>query len=253
MPLANIGHGILPRQFVWSSPWPNLPPCVLFDRNLGGINFPNLLGLITFTCLGALLPGEPEAAYCAAYHADFCDIGYAKEAVGLLAAATSAAVIPGARPRDVIAHACTLDPFGLGGCFGGPYIRQRIGQVLQDAAGKAGPQLAEHLSRRFRNIHPFDPFLTLSVAFASVLAHPEGPLAAMQVAANIRTFLDDGSLGQYMDIDCYACVTGALAGALCGEQALDQPTLAHVIHANRTVYGIDLPQTASRAVQTAGL
>jgi hypothetical protein len=56
-----------------------------------------------------------------------------------------------------------------------------------------------------------------------------------------------------MDIDCYACVTGALAGVLCGAHALDQPTLAHVIQANRAVYGIDLPQTASRAVQTARL
>jgi hypothetical protein len=230
---------------------PDVPPGVLLDGNLGGINFPNLLGLITFTCLGSLRPGDAEGAYRAAYVADFFDIGYAKEAVGLLAAAVSQAVVAGARPAEVIPAVCGLDPFALGGCFGGPYIKQHIGKVLQDAAGKAGPQLAEHLSRCFRNIHPFDPFLALSVAFASVLAHPQDPQAAMQVAANIRAFRDDGTLGEYMDIDCYACVTGALAGAFCGRQALEEDSLAHVIRADLEVYGIDLPQLAAKALRLA--
>ena len=47
----------------------------------------------------------------------------------------------------------------------------------------------------------------------------------------------------FLDIDCYACVTGALAGAATGIQALPAQAMEQVVNSNRQVYGIDLEKT----------
>ena len=74
-----------------SNRFPGLEPDELLGRRFG-LNFPILSGLITVTSAGLLFPGQPESAYRQAFRTAFYDIGYAREAVGLLAAALSIAV-----------------------------------------------------------------------------------------------------------------------------------------------------------------
>jgi hypothetical protein len=52
-----------------------------------------LSGLIAWTWAWLLFSGRPEAAYEVAFRADFYDIGYAREAVALLAAVVSVGVV----------------------------------------------------------------------------------------------------------------------------------------------------------------
>jgi len=71
---------------------------------------------------------------------------------------------------------------------------------------------------------------------------PDRPLEAILIAANHRGIDAEGQLGRYEDIDCYACVTGALAGA----GAFPQTLLEQVVDSNRKVYGFDLDDTIRR-------
>ena len=78
------------------------------------------------------------------------------------------------------------------------------------------------------------------------LSFPDDPLSAAQVAVNHRGVGDDGQLSGFQDTDCYAAVTGALAGAFAGESAWPQAMLAAVIDSNRAVYGVDLASSLNR-------
>ena len=73
----------------------------------------------------------------------------------------------------------------------------------------------------------------------------------MQVATNIRVLRDDDTLGEYRDIDCYACANRRPGRGLLRPAVLDEASLAHVVRADVEVYGIDLPQLAAKALRLA--
>jgi len=225
---------------------PELPMVALRDQSMGGLNFPTLIGLISMTCAGALIPGDPSRAYREAYLTDFQDLAYGREAVALLAASISSAVGGNSRPRDTASPVYGLDPFALRGRFGGPFIKDRLPKLLAAVEGNQGSALAERLSRELAGFHAFDPYKTLAIAWAAVLAHPADPFDALLVAVNIRSVQADGSLGDLQDIDCYGCVTGALAGAFCGDGAFPPGMLSRVVESNKSVYGMDLEATCRR-------
>jgi hypothetical protein len=226
-----------------------VPPAVLRNRSIG-VNFPTLIGPVTCTSAGLLFPGRPADAYRAAFMTDFVDLGYARECVAILASAISMAVTGRADVDDILQAALDLDPFDLGGPFGGPFARDTLRVFLQVERDRSTPEeLAESLSRDLAGLHPFDPVRALAIAFAATSAAPRDAFTAILIAANHRAIDESGDLGGFLDVDCYACVTGALSGAITGTGTLPLTMLAHVVRSNDEVYGFDLLGSTDRLIE----
>ena len=84
-----VCHGILGET---SPSFPGIAPSILASRSIG-LNYPTIAGMLVLPFMGFFYAGNPEAAYVAAYETAFFDVGYAREATALLAAAQSLAVI----------------------------------------------------------------------------------------------------------------------------------------------------------------
>lgn len=229
-----------------------VPADVLRDRSIG-LNYPTLIGLIACTSAGLLFPGRPEEAYQAAFMTDFVDIGYARECVAILASAISMAVVGWGEVDDILHAALDLDPFDLGGPFGGPFARDCLRVFLQAERDSSTPEkLAESLSRELARFHPFDPLRTLAIAFAATSSAPADAFTAILIAANHRAFDASGDPGRFLDIDCYAAVAGALSGALTGTAGLPEAMLAQVVRSNHAVHGFDLLESIDRLIERCG-
>ena len=76
------------------------------------------------------------------------------------------------------------------------------------------------------------------------------PLRAILIAANHVGIDDQGQPTRYEDIDCYAGLAGAIAGALYGADAFPAEMLAQVQESNLIVYGIDLEASITRFIKT---
>jgi ADP-ribosylglycohydrolase len=242
-------RGLLGQQ---SELYPDLPPDVLSARALG-LNFPILSGLIALTWVGLLYPGQPEAAYASAFRAAFYDVGYAREAVGLLAAAISLATgdMVSGSAQALYERLLTIDPLHLGSEWSAPYILDHLPRYRALAsAAHSDQEIAYDLSIAFCQHHAFDAFRTLAVALLAVLAADGDPLRAITIAANHVGIDDQGQPTRYEDIDCYAGLAGAVAGALRGAAAFPPGMLAQVQASNLRVYGIDLQAGIERFVQT---
>lgn len=234
-----------------SAAYPGVSPVVLATRSVG-LNVPTIAGLLLLPSAGLLIPGDPEAAYAATYEAAFFDVGYAREATALFAAAQSLAVA-GAPVYDILAQVTGLDPLRLGGPFGDPFVKQRLGPLLQQVGGRADRDLATWLSVELRTFGVFDPFRALAVAFAALQAHPGDAFAALQVAVNQVDCDLAGTPLRMADIDCHGSITGALVGTIHGPDAVPAGVVSQVLDSNRVVYGIDLEKEARRlaALQAA--
>lgn len=228
-----------------SALYPELTPELLLARSLG-LNFPILSGLYALTMAGLHYPGRPVDAYKAAFLAAFYDIGYAREATALLAASVAIAIAKEITPKALYEQIVTLDPLHLGGEFSEPFVIGHLPHVYPLAFGGSDRETAEALSLAFGPTHPMDPFRTLGIAILAVLAADGDPLRAMLIAANHVSVDEDGNPVRYEDIDCYASIAGALAGALSGAEAFPAELIAQVVESNRQVYGIDLEDTISR-------
>jgi ADP-ribosylglycohydrolase len=233
-----------------SALFPDLPPDVLSARALG-LNFPILSGLIALTWVGLFYPGQPEAAYTAAFRAAFYDIGYAREAVGLLAAAVSACAgnLVSGSAETLYDLLLAMDPLHLGSEWSKPYVVEHLALcrdlVSMEETDKA---IARTLSIAFAQYHAFDAFRTLAVALLAVLAADGDPMRAIAIAANHVGVDSEGRPTRYEDIDCYAGLAGAIAGALYGADAFPSATLRQVQESNLTVYGIDLEADIQRLI-----
>jgi ADP-ribosylglycohydrolase len=227
--------------------YPGVPAAALATRSVG-LNYPTMAGLLVLPSVGLLFPGDPEAAYRAAYEAAFFDIGYAREATALLAAAQSAA-LAGKAPDVVVYETLAMDPLHLRGYFGGPFIGEKLPLLLKQAAGKKGEELANFLSSALRHFSVFDPYRALAIACAALLAHADDPWQALLVAANHGDLDEAGTWRRYADIDCYAGITGALIGACCGDRVLPEELIVRVVEGNRVVYSFDLEDTIERFAQ----
>jgi ADP-ribosylglycohydrolase len=242
--------------------FPDLSPELLRARKLG-LNFPILSGLITLTSAGLLYPGRPEEAYTAAFLTAFYDIGYAREAVALLAAAISLAVAANdLSPQALFERAIALDPLHLGGEFSAPFCQSHLASYARRLGGPSGMassgsdrEVAYALSVAFRHLHTFDPFRTLGIAFLAFLAAGGDPLRTILIAVNhVGIPAEIGGArhtrpSRYEDIDCYGSIAGALAGAFAGADAFPSAMLARVTESNKRVYGVDLDAAVERFVE----
>ncbi len=152
-------------------------------------------------------------------------------------------------PQDILARAAAMDPLRLGGEFGGPYVKERLGPFLDEVPGAGSErQTAEFLSGRLARYNVFHPFKTLAIAFASVVARPQEPLKAILIAVNHR----GDAPPRFQDIDCYGCVAGALAGAMAGSEAFPPELLERVVQSNKDVYGFDSDAVIERLLAALG-
>ena len=90
-----------------------------------------------------------------------------------------------------------------------------------------------------------DPFRTLAVALLAVCAADGDPLRAMCIAANHMSEDKESGEARYEDVDCYASLAGALAGALWGAESLPSEMVNQVVESNQSIYGIDLEKTVT--------
>ena len=221
-----------------------------------GVSYPGLGGLITLTCAGLLFPGQPDEAYLAAYRADFFDIGYAREAVAVLAGAISLALTEDLSPVELMYKAAALDPLGIGHSYGGrPYVRTTLPlTVAKFADSRDDYQAARDISHTLVGYYPYDAFKTLAVAVSAVLATDADPWRSILVAVNhtgrdVYGNLDDEN---YQDIDCYGAIAGALAGAISGVEAFPPDALSQVTESNKSINDIDLDETIQRFLERFG-
>lgn len=234
-----VSRGFLGEE---SKLYPGVSPAVLATRSVG-LNYPTIAGMLVLPFAGLLFPGDPAGAYCAVYEAAFFDVGYAREATALLAAAQSLALVE-SDPSALVERVLALDPLQLGGPFGRPFAVQNLPKLLQKIRGKKARELATALSLELRHYSVFDPFRTLAIAFAVLLNHADESLVALHVAANQGDLSADGRWLRYADTDCYAGIAGTLLGAVNGAHVISSENIEQVVAGNRQVYGIDLEVSA---------
>ena len=135
------------------------------------------------TSAGLLFPGQPETAYRQAFRTAFYDIGYAREAVSLLAAALSIAIAEDVTAAELFDRSVAMDPLHLGGEFSQPFVQAHLRQARSllntepDNSLEADVALADRLAVAFGNYNTFDPFRTLAIAWLSVLSADGDPNA----------------------------------------------------------------------------
>ena len=228
---------------------PGVEPAILATRSVG-LNYPTIAGLLLLPSAGLLFPDDPEAAYQEAYKSAFFDLAYAREATALFAAAQSLA-LSGMPPVQMTETVFNMDPLQLGGYFGGPFIKQNLPPLLDRARGMEGSLLAGWLSTELRNFSVFDPYRALAITFCALQAYPDAPMQALEIAANHMDVAPDGTILRHADIDCYAGITGALVGTICGAEALPAQMLQQVVTGNRSVYGMELEEVIERFINVA--
>jgi hypothetical protein len=172
------------------------------------------------------------------------DIGYAREAVAILAGLVALLAASEPVPAAVEA-AIQLNPYELGGPFGGPTMVQSLPRARRLARFAADERdLVHSLSQAYGAGDPFDPREHLGTVVAALL-HGEGdPRRGLTVAVNLRNEDEQGQLIRFRDIDCSAYFTGAAVGAHCGLSGLPTSWVEPVVAANREAYGIDLMSSA---------
>jgi len=223
---------------------------------------PILAGLLSLQSAGLLFRGEPEKAYRKAVELDFFDIGYARDAVGLLAAMVSAAIGEDEPDgRRVLEVGIGTNPFGLGGADGAARRMTGIDPLLPDAPSLVrlfrcvdeslcGWDAVARLAKACEGLHPFDPLDILGVPMAIVRYTDGDPVRSILMAANHRCVDREGTLIAMRDTDCVAMVTGALVGAINGIEAFPADWVSDAITANKEVYGFDIEQNARAFYET---
>jgi len=219
---------------------PGVPVYALREKSFG-LLWPTLIGLLSLACAGTLYENKPVEAYKKAFELSYFDVGYAKEACGLQAAAVSMA-IGGVDDVDAIFRRLSrLDPFMLDDLkFGSSlnWVVASAAKLVKQA--KDSRHLTLLLSRELMSRHKFDPIDTLTVCFAANKFAQGDPKEAILIAVNHRDVDKDGNMIRFRDNDCTGHVTGALAGALSGCKKLPTDWVEKVLASNKRVYGIDI-------------
>lgn len=225
-------------------------------------SFPILVGLLTLQSTGLLYQDEPEKSYLKAVELDFFDIGYAKDATGLLAAMVSSALRDRQRTaKEIIDAGIKTNPFQIGGLDGTQRIMTGIDPLL-----KHGPSLPRFfeavdkakteqeaiiaLARECEYLHPFSPLDVLGVPMAIIRFTGGDPVQSVLMAANHRRVDAEGRLIALRDVDCVAMVTGVLVGAMNGVDAFPKKWVKDVISANEEVYGFNIEENAKNFYRT---
>ncbi len=225
------------------------PPWALPTK---GATFPMLIGLIHLAFAGLLYCGDPEQAYRTAFALDFMDIGYAKDATGMLAAMISAALPGGLTGKELVKIGLETNPFVYGDpMFGGRVMADRVNAFLALAEQAESDQALVNLfAREVASLHPYDPIDVLGLPMLALYASDGDALRTLIMAANDRYLNEQGELRQLRDVDCVASVAGALVGALRGVNAFPDDWVADVLAVNKDVYNIDIEATARKFYET---
>ncbi len=227
---------------------PGVPPEVLVNTGLR-MDFPTLVGMLALASAGLLHIGDADEAYRHAYLLDFMDIGYAREAVGIFAAIVSL-LAGGEELKPALRRAIELNPFGLGGLFGGPTMVENLPRALSISRTSINDRdLVRNLASAFAGRHVFDPVEMVSVAVAALYFTKGDARRSILIAANHRIIDEEGNLVRFRDNDCSAYFTGALVGAHCGLSGLPPDWIEKVVKANRELYGIELLGNAGKLAE----
>jgi ADP-ribosylglycohydrolase len=220
--------------------YPGVPTYALRERSFG-CRFPTLIGLLGLACSGTLYVNQPVVAYRKAFECAYFDVGYAREACGLLAAAVSMAVGGISDAGRILSRVARLDPFQFAtGRFGSTLksVVETASQLAKKA--KASLHLVQLLAAELAGKHKYDPIDTLTVCFAANLFADGDPRTAITIACNHRNVDEEGNLVKFRDNDCTGYVAGALAGAISGFKKLPAEWAAAVLKTNKEIYGLDI-------------
>ncbi len=210
-----------------------LPP----ERMWNGL--PTCCGQMTLPPLAALYPGQPEAAYRAAFHLAFFDNGWGRDLnagwMAALAAALGAPPAPKPGPeswKPVLDALRLTDPFRFREI---PWCSRAVDRWLAvvrrhvDRAQGRPALLFEALEAEFRETVKWEAQVPFVVSFAVLEIAGWNPLAALQL-----------SIEWGHDTDSYAQMVGAMIGARHGASIFPTSLREPVVARLRADYGEDL-------------
>ena len=192
---------------LWTLGRRNDPRAEPVDALWAGV--PTNLGQMAFLPAAALHPAAPEAAYRAAWVADYFDQGQARDLHAATVAALSHALADTATWAGVWAAAIATDPFSLDNI---PWARRRTTYWIDFARAAARrsegvpAELFRILESDAQAIQWWDAWVPLVVAIAVGELTDYEPRAWLQLAI---------AFGH--DTDSYCQLIGAFAGAMYGE------------------------------------
>jgi ADP-ribosylglycohydrolase len=209
-----------------------LPP----ERMWNGL--PTCCGQMSLLPLAAIYPGQPEAAYRAAFALGWSDNGWGRDLNAALVAALAQALVvpvddarPGAAWKTVLATLRGTDPFRYGAV---PWCSRAVHRWLDLALGAAEraegrpARLFATLEKEFAQTVKWEAQVPYVVTFACLRLAEYDPLAALQL-----------SIEWGHDTDSYAQLTGAFIGALHGPGLFPASGRTAVTTRLRADYGVE--------------
>ncbi len=215
----------------------NLGTARPLDRLWSGI--PNCSGQMMLTPLAAAFPGQPEAAYRAAYALDFIDGPGARDMACALVAGLAAVLSPPAtdlpesdRWKLLLNTMRATDPYKYSDVpFAGRPLLGWMDKAEEFASSANGipAKLFERLEKDGQPVYWWDAHFTLLVPMTMLFFCEFDTLAALHLT------LDFGH-----DTDSYAHVLGAMSGAVIGESVFPQEMQTTVRNRMQADYGEDI-------------
>lgn len=195
------------------------------ERKLPFGGHPTNGAIMSNAAVGAVHACAPHDAFRVAFELAYLTDGYAKEAAAIHAAAVASAMRPDATPEGVVHEAfVAADAFRRDG----PHWRETVAQQPWAAfEGRPNHLLVERalaVARRER-----DPFAIREALYPLLQVSPVGSEAGQTLAVALAMLVAAdgdyrravvGAVNYGRDNDSYATVTGALAGALNGVEAV---------------------------------
>ncbi len=179
-------------------------------------------GMIMIPPVGFLYEGDPETAYHAGYGLAFFDLGYARDATGVVTALVAASISENST-IDTVLDAGTYDPHSLD-------KRQIFGRVCGrwmemardiSRASRTRADLILGIHKKLLRSTPCDPAEMLGITVAILDWTKGDPVEAIPLAVNCGR-----------DNDSVAGVVGLIAGTLYGIDALPEAWVDGVRSAN---------------------
>jgi hypothetical protein len=202
--------------------------------------------------LAAVYPGQPEAAYLAAFALDFIDAPGARDMAASLVAGLAAVLgesLDGAtleaRWAKLLTTMRDVDPYGYAEVpFAGRPLHKwmdRAQEFAHRAHGRPG-RLFQLLEEEGQPTYWWDAHFTLLVPLAMLEFCSYEPLAAMHLTLDFRH-----------DTDSYAQVLGCLAGAVCGVDVFPLEMRRTVVQRLSVDYGEDMDEWQTLLLSAAGM
>ncbi|MGK0190076.1 MAG: ADP-ribosylglycohydrolase [Verrucomicrobiales bacterium] len=190
-------------------------PALAFPPERMWSGLPTCCGQMILPPLAAIYPGDPDAAYRAAYALGFFDNGFGKDLnASLIAGMATALTLPkplraGGDWLPVIDAMRKTDPFAYGKV---PWAMRSVDKWLErtqaavQRANREPAALFAELNAIFSDTIKWQAEVPFVVAMAVLTLCPDHPLAALQL-----------SIEWGHDTDSYSALVGALIGARYGE------------------------------------